>query len=80
MFGFFEEKDSATVAKNRLTIAIMSDRDRLNGYDFMDELKAEIIEVVQRYVGVRDIEIRKEFSDDMEALAIDVELDKIPNK
>lgn len=80
MFGFFEEEKSATVAKNRLTIAIMSDRDRLNGYDFMDELKAEIIEVVQRYVGVRDIEIRKEFSDDMEALAIDVELDKIPNK
>jgi cell division topological specificity factor len=78
MFGFFEEKKSASVAKDRLTIAIMSDRDRLNGFEFMDELKAEIIEVVQKYVGVRDIEIRKEFNGEMEALAIDVELDKIP--
>lgn len=76
MFGFFEEKKSATVAKDRLTIAIMSDRDRLNGYEFMDEMKAEIIEVVQRYVGVRDIEIRKEINGEIEALTIDVELDQ----
>jgi len=76
MFGLFEEKKSATVAKDRLTIAIMSDRDRLNGYEFMDEMKAEIIEVVQRYVGVRDIEIRKEINGEIEALTIDVELDQ----
>lgn len=76
MFGFFENKKSATVAKDRLTIAIMSDRDRLNGYEFMDEMKAEIIEVVQKYVGVRDIEIRKELNGEIEALAIDVELDQ----
>ncbi len=76
MFGFFNKKNSAAVAKDRLTIAIMSDRDRTNGYPFMDEMKAEIIKVVQKYVGVRGVEIRKEVDGDMEALAIDVELDK----
>jgi len=77
MFGFlFNKKKSATVAKDRLTIAIMSDRDRTNGYPFMDEMKAEIMEVVQKYVGVRGVEIRKEVDGDVEALAIDIELDK----
>ncbi len=76
MFGFFKQKKSAAVAKDRLTIAIMSDRDRTNGYPFMDEMKAEIMEVVQKYVGVRGVEIRKEIDGDLEALAIDVELDK----
>jgi len=76
MFGIFKQKKSATVAKDRLTIAIMSDRDRTNGYPFMDEMKAEIIQVVQKYVGVKDVEIRKEVDGDVEALAIDVELDK----
>jgi cell division topological specificity factor len=76
MFGFFEKQKSASVAKDRLTIAIMSDRDRTNGYPFMDEMKAEIIEVVQKYVGVKGVEIRKEVDGDIEALAIDIELDK----
>jgi len=76
MFGFFKKRKSASVAKDRLTIAIMSDRDRTNGFPFMDEMKAEIMEVVKKYVGVRGVEIRKEVDGDMEALAIDVELEK----
>ena len=77
MFSFlFGKKKSASIAKDRLTIAIMSDRDRTNGYPFMDEMKAEIMEVVQKYVGVRGVQIRKEIDGDLEALAIDVELDK----
>jgi cell division topological specificity factor MinE len=67
------------VAKDRLTIAIMSDRDRSNQYPFMDELKAEIIEVVKKYIGVRGVTITKEVEGDVEALAIDVELEKEPN-
>ncbi len=78
MFNFFNfgKKKSASVAKDRLTIAIMSDRDRTNGYPFMDDMKAEIMDVVQKYVGVKGVEIRKEIDGDIEALAIDVELDK----
>jgi cell division topological specificity factor len=76
MFGFFRRKKSASVAKDRLTIAIMSDRDRTNGYPFMDEMKAEIMEVVKKYIGVKGVEIRKEVDGDVEALSIDVELDR----
>ena len=75
MFGFFKRKKSADVAKDRLTIAIMSDRDRSNAYPFMAEMKAEIIEVVKKYVGVKGVEIKKEVDGDLEALSIDVELD-----
>jgi len=76
MFGFFKKKQSASVAKDRLTIAIMSDRDRINAYPFMDEMKAEIIKVVTKYIGVKAVEIKKEVDGDFEALSIDVELDK----
>lgn len=76
MFGFFRKKQSASVAKDRLTIAIMSDRNKGDAYPFMDEMKAEIIAVVKRYIGVRTVEIKKEFDGDFEALSIDVQLDK----
>jgi len=75
MFGFFRKKKSASIAKDRLTIAIMSDRDRTHAYPFMDAMKAEIIEVVKKYIGVKNVEIKKEIDGDMEALSIDVELD-----
>jgi septum formation topological specificity factor MinE len=42
----------------------------------MDEMKEEIIAVVQKYMGVRGVEIRKELDGEMEALSIEVLLDK----
>jgi cell division topological specificity factor len=76
MFGWLGKKKSANVAKDRLTIAIMSDRESTNDFPFMDELKAEIIEVVKKYVGVKGVEIKKEIANNVEALSIDVLLDK----
>ncbi|QKJ22779.1 cell division topological specificity factor MinE [Poseidonibacter lekithochrous] len=75
MFPWFKKKKSASTAKDRLTIAIMSDRDN-NSYPFMDQMKAEIIEVVKKYMGVKAIEIKKDVDGDVEALSIDVQLDK----
>jgi len=75
MFPWSKKTKSASVARDRLTIAIMSDRNH-DTYPFMDELKAEIIEVVKKYIGVRTIEIKKESDGDFEALSIDVQLDK----
>ena len=76
MFGFLNKNKSASLAKDRLTIAIMSDRKNLNTYPFMDEMKAEIISVVQKYIGVKGVEISKEIDGEMEALSIEVILDK----
>ena len=75
MFSFFKKKNSAKTAKDRLTIAIVSDRENTNAFPFMDEMKAEIIEVVKKYIGVKAINIKKEVDGDVEALAIDVELE-----
>ena len=76
MFGFFKKKSSATTAKDRLTIAIMTDRENADAYPFMDELKAEIIEVVKKYIGVKAIEIKKESQGDIDALSIDIQLEE----
>jgi len=75
MFSFFKKKNSAKTAKDRLTIAIVSDRERTDVFPFMDEMKAEIIEVVKKYIGVKAIDIKKEVEDGVEALSIDVELE-----
>ncbi len=76
IFDFFRKKQSASVAKDRLTIAIMSDRKNSTNYPFMNEMKEEIINVVKKYIGVKGIEIKKEFDGDFEALSIDVTLEK----
>jgi cell division topological specificity factor len=73
---WFKKKKSASVARDRLTIAIMSDRDGRNIYPFMDDMKAEIVAVVKRYIGVRGVEIHKEVDGEFEAISIDVLLDK----
>lgn len=76
MFGFLKKNKSASVAKDRLTIAIMSDRDPSQEYPFMNDLKAEIIEVVKKYIGVKNVSITQEVEAGVEALSIDVELNK----
>jgi cell division topological specificity factor len=78
MFPWFKKKGSASTAKDRLTIAIMSDRNN-HSYPFMDQMKAEIIEVVKKYIGVKTIDIKKEVDGEIEALSIDVQLEKTKN-
>ncbi len=75
MFSWLKKKKSASIAKDRLTIAIMSDRDANTDFPFMDELKAEIIDVVKKYVGVKTVEIKKEVEGEFEALSIDIQLE-----
>ncbi len=76
MFDFWRKKRSASVAKDRLSIAIMSDRGGKDIYPFMEDLKSEIVEVVKKYIGVRGIEVKKEIDGNFEAISIDVFLDK----
>jgi len=76
MFEFWRKKRSASVAKDRLSIAIMSDRGGRDIYPFMEDLKLEIVEVVKKYIGVRGIEVKKEIDGSFEAISIDVFLDK----
>jgi len=76
MFPWFKKKSSAKTAKDRLTIAIMSDRASSDNLPFMDDLKAEIIEVVKKYIDVKAVKIQKEDHQGIEALSIDIELER----
>lgn len=76
IFDFWRKKRSASVAKDRLSIAIMSDRGGNDIYPFMEDLKTEIVEVVRKYIGVKRVEVKKEIDGDLEAISIDVLLDK----
>ena len=75
MFSWIKKKKSASIAKDRLMIAIISDRNN-ETYPFMDELKLEIIEVVKKYIGVKAIDIKKETEGEVEALSIDIQLEE----
>ncbi|MBN2826276.1 MAG: cell division topological specificity factor MinE [Campylobacterales bacterium] len=72
-FPWNKKKKSAQVAKDRLLIAIMTDKQNEN-YPFMEDLKQDIINVVKKYIEVRDIDIKKEFDGEFEALSIDVQV------
>ena len=67
---------SSSIAKDRLTIAIMTDRKSAEDYPFMDEMKAEIMEVIKKYIGVKKVEVTKESENGIDALSIDVQLAK----
>jgi cell division topological specificity factor len=76
MFGWFNKNESARVAKDRLTVAIMTDRATNSEYPFMNELKVEIVEVVKKYIGIKEVVIKKEVDEEVEALSIEIQLDK----
>ncbi len=71
---FGKEKKSAELAKNRLMVAIATDRHA--NIENLDRLKAEIIEVLQRYISFKDIEIKKENRGDVDILEIEVMMQK----
>ena len=75
MFGWlFGKKKSAKIAKERLQIAIMSDRTS-SDYPFLEDLKRDIIEVIKKYKKVSNVEIKKASDKDTNAISIDVELE-----
>ena len=74
MFPWFRKKKSAKTAKERLKIAITSDRTGVD-YPFMEDLKKDIIEVIKKYKKVSKVEVKKASERDINALSIDIELE-----
>ena len=69
-----KEKKSAEVAKNRLMVAIATDRG--TKIENLDRMKAEIIAVLEKYIKIDDIDIKKENRDDVDILEIEVLMQK----
>jgi len=79
MFDFWNNKtktNTAKVAKNRLLVTLQSDRHSVKEYPFMEEMKAEIMEVIKKHIGVHKVEVRKETENGIDALSIEVQLEK----
>jgi len=75
-FSLFNKKEtSAGVAKDRLRIAISSDRNNTS-YPFMAEMKADIIAVVRKYVQAQSVNITKESDGDVDTLGIEIIIPK----
>ena len=68
---FKNESKSAHVAKDRLMIAIAADRQHTL-IPHMDEMRAEIIQVLEKYIRIDDIEIKKERKGEIDLLEIEV--------
>ncbi len=77
--AFFRRKqeNSATVAKERLTLVLAHERGRQGGdRNFLPQLKREIVAVVAKYVKVNEdqINVRLDDEDDTSILEINIEL------
>ena len=72
---FGTRKSSANVAKDRLKIVLAHERMSSN-YPFMNDLKEEILQVIKKYIKVKDINIKTEKNDSIEMLEVEVMLDE----
>ena len=74
LFGFLKKKKSAQRAKDRLNVAIALDRDS-NVYPYLDQMKQEIMQIVQKYSKIKDVRINKEKVEDQDVLDIEIVLE-----
>ena len=72
---FGKEKSSANIAKDRLLIAIATDRAN-SITPHIEKMRADIINVLKQYVQISDIQISKKEKDNIDLLEIDVIIKK----
>ena len=75
-FGsLFGKKKSGDVAKKRLMMMLEYERASTK-IENVDEMKKDIIEVIKKYVKVKDVNIRNHSNQEFEALELEIILDK----
>ena len=72
---FGQKKSSAETAKDRLKIVLAHER-MSSDYPFMDDLKEEILQVIKKYIKVKDINIKTEKNQSIDMLEVEVLLDE----
>jgi cell division topological specificity factor len=66
-----EKQKSANVAKDRLMIAIAADREN-SLIPNLDQMRSEIVAVLEKYISIDDIDIKKERRGELDMLEIEV--------
>jgi len=74
-FDIFKKKKSKDVAKDRLMMMLAYERANTK-IDNLDEMKKDLIEVVKKYLNVKDIQIKNHSNQDFETLEVEIILNK----
>jgi len=70
-FDIFKKKKSKDVAKDRLMMMLAYERANTK-VDNLDEMKSELINVVKKYLNVKDIHIKTSSNQDIETLEVEI--------
>ena len=74
-FDMFKKKKSKDVAKDRLIMMLAYERANTK-IDNLNELKHELIQVVEKYLNVKDVNIKTSSNQDIETLEVEILLHK----
>jgi cell division topological specificity factor len=70
---FGKKKASGSTAKDRLTLMLAHERAD-NSLPNMDMLKQELLQVVKKYVNVKDIKVKAEQNNNVDILEFEISL------
>ncbi len=74
-FDIFKKKKSKDVAKDRLMMMLAYERAHTK-IENLDEMKKELINVVKKYLNVKDIHIKTSSNQEVETLEVEILLNK----
>ena len=81
-FDYFKskKKTSASIAKERLQIIVAHERNTRDQPDYLPELQQELLEVIRRYVAIRDdqVQVQLDKNDSCSVLELNVTLPENP--
>ncbi len=68
---FGKKESSASVAKDRLKLVLAHER-ASNALPYMEDMKAEIMEVIKKYTKVKDIHISSQSNQNIDVLEMEI--------
>ena len=74
-FDLFKKKKSKDVAKDRLMMMLAYERANTK-IENLDEMKKDLINVVRKYLNVKDINIKSNSNQNIETLEVEILLNK----
>jgi len=74
-FDLFKKKKSKEIAKDRLMMMLAYER-ATTKIENLDEMKKDLINVVRKYLSVRDIYIKSNSNQEIETLEVEIILNK----